>query len=106
MYKFPPLKRQRNSHSSENYDRKRLLLGRSLPLHCGGVLMSDYSALKRLAEAAKRNQHDYEALNDYGVAASPAAILALIADNDTPGFASKNWTCSLALHPRHALLCH
>jgi hypothetical protein len=44
--------------------------------------MNDYAALKRLAEAAKRDQHDYEALNDYGVAASPAAILALIADNE------------------------
>jgi hypothetical protein len=44
--------------------------------------MNDYSALKRLAEAAKRDQHDYEALNDYGVAASPAAILALIAENE------------------------
>lgn len=44
--------------------------------------MSDYAALKRLAEAAKRDQHDYEALNDYGVPASPTAILALIADNE------------------------
>lgn len=44
--------------------------------------MSDYAPLKRLAEAAKRDQHDYEALNDYGVAASPAAVLALIAENE------------------------
>ncbi|MDI3356657.1 hypothetical protein MO767_20235 [Pseudomonas sp. UYIF39] len=44
--------------------------------------MNDYAALKRLAEAAKRDQHDYEALNDYGVAASPAAVLALIDENE------------------------
>lgn len=42
--------------------------------------MSDYSELKRLAEAALNDNGDYVALNDYGMAVPPAVVLDLIAD--------------------------
>jgi len=42
--------------------------------------MSDYTELKRLAEAAKNDCGDYVALNDYGMAVPPAVVLELIAD--------------------------
>lgn len=44
--------------------------------------MSDYSELKRLAEAAINDCGDYVALNDYGMAVPPAVVLELIAEND------------------------
>ena len=44
--------------------------------------MSDYSELKRLAEAALNDNGDYVALNDYGMAVPPAVVLALIAEVD------------------------
>ncbi len=40
--------------------------------------MSDYSGLKRLAEAALNDKGDYVALNDYGMAVPPAVVLGLI----------------------------
>ena len=40
--------------------------------------MSDYSELKRLAEAALNDNGDYVALNDYGMAVPPAVVLGLI----------------------------
>ncbi|MCA4964690.1 hypothetical protein [Pseudomonas sp. Y24-6] len=42
--------------------------------------MTDYTELKRLAEAAKNDCGDYVALNDYGMAVPPAVVLELIAD--------------------------
>ena len=42
--------------------------------------MSDYSELKRLAEAALNDNGDYMALNDYGMAVPPAVVLDLIAE--------------------------
>ncbi len=42
--------------------------------------MADYSELKRLAGAALNDNGDYMALNDYGMAVPPAAVLALIAE--------------------------
>lgn len=42
--------------------------------------MSDYSELKRLAEAALNDNGDYVALNDYGMAVPPAVVLDLIAE--------------------------
>lgn len=42
--------------------------------------MSDYSELKRLAEAALNDNGDYVALNNYGMAVPPAVVLDLIAD--------------------------
>lgn len=42
--------------------------------------MTDYSELKRLAEAAKSDCGDYVALNDYGMAVPPTVTLELIAD--------------------------
>ncbi|MDD2056298.1 hypothetical protein N5D52_10285 [Pseudomonas sp. GD03860] len=36
--------------------------------------------LKTLAEAAQRDQHDYAALNDYGMAVPPTTVLELIAE--------------------------
>ena len=41
--------------------------------------MSDYSELKRLAEAALNDNGDYVALSDYGMAVPPAVVLDLIA---------------------------
>lgn len=42
--------------------------------------MTNYTELKRLAEAAKNDCGDYVALNDYGMAVPPAVVLELIAD--------------------------
>ncbi|MBI6600603.1 MULTISPECIES: hypothetical protein [Pseudomonas] len=42
--------------------------------------MTDYTELKRLAEAAKNDCGDYVALNDYGMAVPPSVVLELIAD--------------------------
>lgn len=42
--------------------------------------MSDYSELKRLAEAALNDNGDYVALSDYGMAVPPAVVLDLIAE--------------------------
>lgn len=42
--------------------------------------MSDYSELKRLADAALNDNGDYVAMSDYGMAVPPAAVLALIAE--------------------------
>ena len=42
--------------------------------------MSDYTELKRLADAAKNDCGDYVALNAYGMAVPPAVVLELIAE--------------------------
>ena len=42
--------------------------------------MTDYTELKRLAEAAKNDCGDYVALNDYGMAVPPVVVLELIAE--------------------------
>ena len=43
--------------------------------------MNDYSELKRLADAAQHDRH-LGALEDYADAATPAVVLALIAENE------------------------